>query len=370
MHLADAAGVAQPLVAADGRHADALGHGIQLVQALGRDDLEPFALEILRADTAGVAQHLNAREVFLSEAGHAADALHKCRHHLDILDAVLFDEPHDRLGVELGRHDERVAAVEAVEGRRVRRAVKQRAREQLAHLKAHTGHGEPGPQTLVALPCRHVLLDDLRLPRRASGAVGKIGDGEHIGGHVRGAVGTQCSEFRRAQAGIAVRLFAVRDDERRRHTRADLHQIALRRAVGHRHVAGAGLPDAERERDVRRDVRQRGEHALTRADALTKQVPGNAVRELVELPPRHDGLLVFRGNVNDRRRIRLHGGDVRQLCAGCEEALRPGIENVKMLRAHLHHFLTALNLAYADPARPQQAGSATLENYFGRLFGR
>ena len=63
--------MAQPLVAADGCHADALGHGIQLVQALGRDDLEPFALEILRADTAGVAQHLNAREVFLSEAGHA-----------------------------------------------------------------------------------------------------------------------------------------------------------------------------------------------------------------------------------------------------------------------------------------------------------
>ena len=317
-----------------------------------------------------MAKHLDARKVFLPEAGHAADALHERRHHLDILDAVLFDEPHDRLGVELGRHDERVAAVEAVEGRRVRRAVKQRAREQLAHLKAHAGHGEPGPQPLVALPCRHVLLDDLRLPRRASGAVGKIGDGEHIGGHVRGAVGTQCSEFRRAQAGIAVRLFAVRDDERRGNAGADLHEIALRRAVGHRHVAGAGLPDAERERDVRRDVRQRGEHTLTRADALTEQVPGNAVRELVELPPRHDGLLVFRGNVNDRRRIRLHGGDVRQLCAGCEEALRPGIENVKMLRAHLHHFLTALNLAYADPARPQRAGSAALENYFGRLFGR
>ena len=334
-----------------------------------------FAASVAMADVSSV---LNVSiqgpgghsKVFLPEAGHAADALHERRHHLDILDAVLFDEPHDRLGVELGRHDERVAAVEAVEGRRVRRAVKQRAREQLAHLKAHAGHGEPGPQTLVALPCRHVLLDDLRLPRRASGAVGKIGDGEHIGGHVRGAVGTQCSEFRRAQAGIAVRLFAVRDDERRRHTRTDLHQVALRRAVGHRHIAGAGLPDAECERDVRRDVRQRGEHALTRADALTEQVPGNAVRELVELPPRHDGLLVFRGNINDRGRIRLYAGDARQLRAGCEKALRPGVENIEMLRAHLHHFLTALNLAYAGPARPQRAGSAALENYFGRLFGR
>ena len=46
------------------------------------------------------------------------------------------------------------------------------------------------------------------------------------------------------------------------------------------------------------------------------------------------------------------------------------IKNIEMLRAHLHHFLTALNLAYAGPARPQRAGSAALENYFGRLFGR
>ena len=252
----------------------------------------------------------------------------------------------------------------------MRRAVKQRAREQLAHLKAHAGHGEPGPQTFVALPCRHVLLDDLRLPRRASGAVGKIGDGEHIGGQVRGATGTQRFELRRAQAGIAVRLFAVRDDERRRHARTDLHQVALRRTVRDRNITRAGLPDAECERDVRRDVRQRGEHALTGADALIEQIPGNAVRELVELPPCHDGLLVFRGNINDRGHIRLHAGDARQLRAGCEKALRPGIENVEMLRAHLHHFLTALNFAYADPARPQWAGSAALENYFGRLFGR
>ena len=360
----------QPLVAADGRHADALGHGIQLVQALGRDDLEPFALEILRADTAGVAQHLNAREVFLSEAGHAADALHECRHHLDILDAVLFDEPHDRLGVELGRHDERVAAVEAVEGRRVRRAVKQRAREQLAHLKAHAGHGKPRPQPLVALPCRHILLDDLGLSRRAAGTVGKVGNGQHIGRQLRGISGAQRFELRRAQAGIAIGLLAVGDDERRGNAGADLHEVSLRRAVRDRNIARAGLPDAECERDVRRNVRQRGEHALSGANALIEQIPCNAVRELVELQPCHDRLLVFRGNVDDRRSIRLHAGDVRQLRAGGEEALRPGIENVKMLRAHLHHFLTALNLAYAGPARPQRAGSAALENYFGRLFGR
>ena len=252
----------------------------------------------------------------------------------------------------------------------MRRAVKQRACKQLAHLKAHTGHGEPCPQAFVALPCRHILLDDLRLPRRASGAVGKIGDGEHIGRHVRGAAGTQRSEFRRAQAGVAVGLFAVCDDERRRHTRTDLHEVALRRTVRDRNITRAGLPDAECERDVRRDVRQRGEHALAGADALTEQVPGNAVRELMELPPRHDGLLVFRGNINDRGRIRLHAGDARQLRAGGKEALRPGVENIEMLRAHLHHFLTALNLAYAGPARPQRAGSAALENYFGRLFGR
>ena len=53
----------------------------------------------------------------------------------------------------------------------------------------------------------------------------------------------------------------------------------------------------------------------------------------------------------------------------------PGVKKLsvpvfKMLRAHLHHFLTALNFAYADPARPQRAGSVALENYFGRLFGR
>ena len=316
-----------------------------------------------------MAQHLEARKVLLPEAGHAADALHERRHHLDVLDAVLFDEPHDGLGVELGRHNDRVAAVEAIEGRRVRRTVKQRAREQLAHFKAHAGHGEPGPQTFVALPGGHVLLDDLRLPRRASGAVGKIGDGEHIGGQVRGAAGTQRFELRRAQAGIAVRLFAVRDDERRRHTRADLHQVALRRTVRDRDITRAGLPDAERKRDVRRNIRQRGEHALTRADALIEQIPCNAVRELVELLPCHDRLLVFRGNVDDRRSVRLHAGNVRQLRAGGKEALRPGIENVKMLRAHLHHFLTALNLAYAA-SRPQRAGSAALENYFGRLFGR
>ena len=256
------------------------------------------------------------------------------------------------------------------EGRRVRRAVKQRAREQLAHLKVHAGHGKPRPQPLVALPCRHILLDDLGLSRRAAGTVGKVGNGQHIGRQLRRALRAQRFEFCRAQAGIAVGLFAVGDDERRGDAGADLHEVALRRTVRDRNIARAGLPDAECERDVRRNVRQRGEHALSGANALIEQIPCNAVRELVELQPCHDRLLVFRGNVDDRRSIRLHAGDVRQLRAGGEEALRPGIENVKMLRAHLHHFLTALNLAYAGPARPQRAGSAALENYFGRLFGR
>ena len=170
-HFSNAALMLQPVVAPDIGHADALGHGVDLVQALRRDDLQPLELQVPGADAPGVGHGGQACQILLTEVRQPDDALHQRGHHLHIFDLILLDEP-DNVGRVKGRgHHQSVAAVQTVEGDGVGRPVEQGAGQKLTLLKGHAGIAEPAVQTRAALAGGGVLLDDLGLSGSAAGAV-------------------------------------------------------------------------------------------------------------------------------------------------------------------------------------------------------
>ena len=335
-HPADAAGVLEPIITPDAGHADALGHGVHLIKPFGGNNLQPLPLQIGRADAAGVAQDLDALKVLLGEAGQLDDPLHQGGHHLNVLHLIFLHQVNDQLGVEAGRHDQRVAAVKTVESSGMGRTVKQRTGQQLAHFKIHTGDIKPGLQTLVTLAGSIVLLDDLGLAGGAAGAVGHVGDGLDIGRHGFGISLAQALQLSGAETFITVGLAAVGDHQGRRDTGADLRHVLLGRLVGHRHIAAAGFPDTESQGNMGGDVGQCHHHALAGDNSLIHQVPGDAVGELLQPPPGHHRFLVFRGNVDNCGGVRLGSGDIRKLSAGGEKTLLTGVEDIEMLSSGSH----------------------------------
>ena len=208
-HFSNAALMLQPVIAPDIGHADALGHGIDLVQALGRDDLQPLELQVPGADAPGVGHGGQACQILFAEVRQPDDALHQRGHHLHIFDLILLDEP-DNVGRVKGRgHHQSIAAVQTVESDGVGRPVEQGAGQKLTLLKGHAGIAEPAVQTRAAFAGGGVLLDDLGLSGSAAGAVGKVGDGQNVGRkRVRIAL-AEGLELRSAQTLVALGLLPV-----------------------------------------------------------------------------------------------------------------------------------------------------------------
>ena len=325
----------QPVVAPDIGHTDALGHGVYLIQALGRNDLQPLELQIPGADASGVGHGLQTGQILFVKVRQLDDALHQRGHHLHIFDLIFLNEP-DNVGRVKGRgHHQGVAAVQAVERGGVGRPVKQRPGQKLALFKGHTGVPEPAVQTRPTFACGGILLDDLGLSRRAAGAVGQVGYSQNIGRQRLRIALTERFELGGAQALVALGLLPVGHNQRGSNTAADLRHVALGHPAGNGNIAAAGLPDTKGKSNVGGDVGQGGDHTFARLYPLLDQIPCDAVGKHFKLPPCGHALLVFRGDVDEGRLVRLYPGDILKLLSRSEKSVILGIEKIKMLsRAH------------------------------------
>ena len=117
LHLAgagatDRTAVLEPLDAGDDRGGLRLGAGVQLVDPLRAEPVDPRLLEPRRARLGEVPDDAQRRHVVAERARRrrGADALHHRRHEVDDVDAVALDRGERCLGVEALQEHDMVAA--------------------------------------------------------------------------------------------------------------------------------------------------------------------------------------------------------------------------------------------------------------------
>ena len=110
-----------------------------------------------------MAQRLQGCKVFFSDSLQFGKPVHQGRHHLYKFNLIFLNHVQDISRAKVSGQYQGIAHEQSIKRRGVRRAMKQRAYQQLALLKSHSRHERPASDRLIIQPAWKVLTNELHL---------------------------------------------------------------------------------------------------------------------------------------------------------------------------------------------------------------
>ena len=273
---ADGTFVREPLRTADHGDALRLGTGVELVDRVGTEPVDPLVLEPRRARGRHVEDGPERRQVPSEPLGcrQAPDAQHHRGHEHRPLDLVTLDQLERVRRVEASHHDDVPAAQQARYREHERTVVVQGSRDELG-LSSPSPCEPPQLRRTVRVG-RAVLSghDDLG-PSGAASRRRRLERGAMRSGRIGSSL-----------ASASGSIGAVYD-ERRLDERHDLVALSLGKAKGDRLRCRAELPRRDAPLVEGDPVRQADRDEVALADAEPRERVGEPVRTRLEVSPQH-----------------------------------------------------------------------------------